>query len=60
MICGKVHFALMNQMKLMSVKKEDIKKTILANVAEIVEILILQKVLDSILMIHENFVTFTI
>ena len=37
---GRVHFALMDQMKLMStsgMKKEDIKKTILANVAEIID-----------------------
>ena len=37
---GRVHFALMDQMKLMStsgMKKEEIKKTILANVAEIID-----------------------
>ena len=37
---GRVHFALMDQMKLMStsgMKKDDIKKTILANVAEIID-----------------------
>ncbi len=37
---GRVHFALMDQMKLMSasgMKKEDIKKTILANVTEIID-----------------------
>ena len=36
---GRVHFALMDQMKLMStsgMKKEEIKKTILANVVEII------------------------
>lgn len=37
---GRVHFALMDQMKLMftsGMKKEDIKKTILANVTEIID-----------------------
>ena len=37
---GRVHFALMDQMKLMStsgMNKEDIKKTILANVTEIID-----------------------
>ena len=37
---GRVHFALMDQMKLMStsgMNKEDIKKAILANVAEIID-----------------------
>lgn len=37
---GRVHFALMDQMKLMAasgMNREDIKKTILANVAEIID-----------------------
>ncbi|WP_299290471.1 hypothetical protein [Nitrosopumilus sp.] len=37
---GRVHFALMDQMKLMStsgMKKEDIKKTILSNITEIID-----------------------